>query len=201
MLEAFHEKLSELRRARGASQREIAKLIGVTPASLSAYEKGDKTPSLDVAVKIAQEYGVSLDWLCSTGESPTMTGDDFFRCITQICETFPLAEIETRRIPYHEYGLDEIEYAEYSAEEVATGVTPMLGEVSIRIRSEYLYRFAEPYEKYRNLYLSGDLDNEMFTMWKNKRFEEAKKCRIHTFEEVRQIKERKAGNKNSEPVT
>lgn len=52
-------KLVELR---GKLSRPIvAKQIGITPQMLGAIERGDRTPSLSLAKKIAEYYNVSID--------------------------------------------------------------------------------------------------------------------------------------------
>ena len=50
---AFGENLKKIRYDEGLTQREVADAIGVTPASLSAYEKGTQLPSITVATKTA----------------------------------------------------------------------------------------------------------------------------------------------------
>lgn len=62
-LEVFGRRLRQLRTEKGLSQKEMAKSIDITSASLSAYENGTKNPSLGVAISIAEKYHVSLDWL------------------------------------------------------------------------------------------------------------------------------------------
>lgn len=47
------------------SQRELAEKIGVTAASLSAYERGTQTPSIEAIAAIADVFDVKIDWLCS----------------------------------------------------------------------------------------------------------------------------------------
>ncbi|WNF36457.1 helix-turn-helix domain-containing protein [Bacillaceae bacterium IKA-2] len=42
---------------------EIALTIGITPQMLGAVERGDRTPSLHLAKKIADFYKVSIDEL------------------------------------------------------------------------------------------------------------------------------------------
>lgn len=58
------ERLSALRKEKGLTLRELAEQVGITAAALSNYEKGQKEPSLGYAKKLAQYYGVSLDYLC-----------------------------------------------------------------------------------------------------------------------------------------
>lgn len=67
-LNIFSKRLKEAREAMGYTQRTLANQVGITPASLSAYEKDGKNPSLNVAAEIAKACGVSLDWLCGIDE-------------------------------------------------------------------------------------------------------------------------------------
>jgi len=47
---------------RGSTPRRIvSEKIGITPQMLGAIERGDRTPSLKLAKKIADYYGVSVD--------------------------------------------------------------------------------------------------------------------------------------------
>lgn len=56
-------KLRTLRKKQGVKQSYIAKAIGVKEATISAYEKGTRKPSFDTLLKIANLYGVSIDYL------------------------------------------------------------------------------------------------------------------------------------------
>jgi transcriptional regulator with XRE-family HTH domain len=59
----FGARLLELRKSKGLSQTELGELIGVHKNVLGKYEREDVKPSIDVAVKIANYFGVSLDYL------------------------------------------------------------------------------------------------------------------------------------------
>ena len=63
-LSAFGQRVKLLRQENNLSQRDFAERIGVTASALSSYEKAQKNPSVNVAVNIAREFGVTLDWLC-----------------------------------------------------------------------------------------------------------------------------------------
>lgn len=83
--------LFELRRKKGVTQRQVAADIGVTPASISAFEKGTKTPQLETAIKLAEYYDVSLDNLCGIksarrNDDKPITKADVFRTLTTLCE-------------------------------------------------------------------------------------------------------------------
>ncbi len=52
--------LSATRRSKKMLQREAAKEIGIAWKYLSAIERGIKTPSLEVAIRIAELYEVEV---------------------------------------------------------------------------------------------------------------------------------------------
>lgn len=62
-------RLKELRNNLGLTQKEFAELINVSTVSISSYETGTKTPSLDMMINISQKCGVSIDWLCGLSEN------------------------------------------------------------------------------------------------------------------------------------
>ena len=57
----FCVNLEKIRKTNKLSQKELAEKVNVAAVTISAYEKGNKTPSLDVALRIADYFGVSLD--------------------------------------------------------------------------------------------------------------------------------------------
>ena len=61
---AFAERLRELRARLGLSQKSFAERVNISPTSLSAYETGAKSPTIQIAARIAGVCRVSLDWLC-----------------------------------------------------------------------------------------------------------------------------------------
>ncbi len=58
--------LTELRRARGWTQAELAEKINYSDKSVSKWERGDGLPDLKVMTQLAALYGVSLDMLVRT---------------------------------------------------------------------------------------------------------------------------------------
>jgi transcriptional regulator with XRE-family HTH domain len=59
----FGNKLSEIRRSKGITQKDAAAALGVSQALLSHYEKGIRECSLNFVVKAADYYSVSCDYL------------------------------------------------------------------------------------------------------------------------------------------
>ena len=60
--------LVTLREDKGVTQFDVAVGTGIQPESISAYERGRRTPTLAKLQKLADYYGVSLDVL--TGREP-----------------------------------------------------------------------------------------------------------------------------------
>lgn len=57
-------KLKELREQTGLSQYELAPLLNLGRATYANYEIGKTQPTIETLCKIADYFGVSLDYLC-----------------------------------------------------------------------------------------------------------------------------------------
>lgn len=55
--------LKSLRRAKNLSQKQLAREINLSQAAYSLYEHGTRKPSLEILIKLADYYNVSLDYL------------------------------------------------------------------------------------------------------------------------------------------
>lgn len=67
--------LSELRKAKGISQKEASAKLGISQALLSHYEKGIRECGLGFLVRAADFYGVSCDYLLGRTSSPSGLND------------------------------------------------------------------------------------------------------------------------------
>lgn len=57
------ERIVHLRKVRGLSQKQVAADLGISQALLSHYERGIRECGLDFAVKLADYYAVTCDYL------------------------------------------------------------------------------------------------------------------------------------------
>lgn len=64
------KRLKELRVARGMSQRELAELAGITQRAISSYESGERRPTGETLLRIAQIFGVSPEYLMGWSDDP-----------------------------------------------------------------------------------------------------------------------------------
>ncbi len=75
MINGLSEKLRSLRERYGYSQRQVAKIIGVSPSVISSYETGERTPSIDVLLSLANIYKCSTDYLLGKDNKTSVTID------------------------------------------------------------------------------------------------------------------------------
>ena len=54
-------KIEEIRKERGIKQEDFAKSMGVSRQTISSLENGRYNPSINLAFKIAQFFGLSIE--------------------------------------------------------------------------------------------------------------------------------------------
>ena len=65
------ERLKMLRSARGVLQKDIAALLGIDRTTYVKYEKGVSEPSIETLLKLADYFGVSVDFLLGREDEDT----------------------------------------------------------------------------------------------------------------------------------
>lgn len=63
MMEMLSKRLKECRKERGLSQIEIATFCDITEKTYQNYELMTREPKISILIRIADYYGVSLDYL------------------------------------------------------------------------------------------------------------------------------------------
>ncbi len=63
MIKLFCERLKELRTENGLSTTKLAEILKVTHATISRWENGKMTPTIDQLYNIALYFKVSSDYL------------------------------------------------------------------------------------------------------------------------------------------
>lgn len=63
MINGLGERLQEQRQLKNLSQKEVGNAINVSASIVSNYEKGERTPSLEVLMALARLYQCSTDYL------------------------------------------------------------------------------------------------------------------------------------------
>jgi transcriptional regulator with XRE-family HTH domain len=59
----FGDRLRKIRKQHGLTQRELADIMGLSTSTITKYEINERYPELDVLIKLADYFRVSLDYL------------------------------------------------------------------------------------------------------------------------------------------
>lgn len=169
-LTIFAKRLKEAREKCNIRQNALASKIGVTAQTISAYEKAEtdgkgKNPTLENAVAIANELGVSLDWLCGRdipeeAESKKTLGD-IARSLVFLEKSVADIYLDTStRMEKETTYNDDTGYPSW---EDVQRVYP-----SIVFTNEKLIRFLKEWEKIKKLHDTSVIDDELYNLWLDK---------------------------------
>lgn len=70
MSETVHNRIAMLRAERGISRRQLAEALGVHYQTVGYLERGEYSPSLYLALKIAEHFEVPVEVIFSTEHFP-----------------------------------------------------------------------------------------------------------------------------------
>lgn len=144
--EILSKRIKELRQEKNLTQRQLAEKANTTATSISAYEKGQKTPSIEVLCNIATVLETSVDWLCGNKVSkPICTYADIIKSLLSA-----LADIDFIIIDCDE----DFEY-KFGA----------MDGTFIDIRDNVIEQFLKDYRKIESVYNDGIINNDMFNSW------------------------------------
>ena len=65
------ERITSLRKQKNWSQEDLATHIEASRVMIGKYERGDNSPSIEVIVKLAKAFDVSVDYLLGEGQNAT----------------------------------------------------------------------------------------------------------------------------------
>ena len=66
----MENKLRTLRKSKGYTQIAVQMKTGIEQALLSKYENGDRVPPTETLIRLADFYGVSIDYILCRTENP-----------------------------------------------------------------------------------------------------------------------------------
>ncbi|WP_226001652.1 helix-turn-helix domain-containing protein [Paenibacillus sp. BJ-4] len=75
----YGTRIAELREHKGLKQEELAQSLGITRAALSHYEKNRRKPDFEILNKLADIFGVTIDYLVGRTSQPTAILDSDVR--------------------------------------------------------------------------------------------------------------------------
>lgn len=148
--EMLAERLKISRVSQKLTQRQLAEKVNITAATISAYEKATKNPSLEIISLIADELNVSIDWLCGN-ENGSAKPKTYSTVILNI----------VRALDYVCYSVETI------TEENLCGVDEFVVDkhADIRIYDAVLQKFLFDLQKMVKLLNDGTIDRDILNSW------------------------------------
>lgn len=187
-MKEFSERLRTIQKERDISQHTMAEMTGITATSISAYINDRKTPALDVAVKIAKTFGVSMDWLCG-GDTATKTiklntYEDLFKMLVAVADGsgigFAINAFDSKNYKSHAFFRSPAEEEAYfalmegqSSHSAAMRSPRSVKYAAVETIDPKTNDFVSGWKRVRALYLDGTIDREMYDAWLEKRFRDA----------------------------
>lgn len=155
-------RIKQLRKEMNLTQLKFSKIVGCTAATLSAYENGSKSPSLEIIKNIAENCNVSIDWLIGLSdkkesEPEIETYSDIFKLLFDIDEALKKRNLKLR-ISTEDTGYGgEISYLSFSESKYET------------VDSENNFNiFLSDWNKMKTMYDEEIIDKEVYELWKEK---------------------------------
>lgn len=68
----FGAHLKELRKSRGMTQKQLAHAISASERGIQQYELGERKPTYDMLIALADCFNISLDYLVGRSTDPTI---------------------------------------------------------------------------------------------------------------------------------
>ena len=85
------QKLQELRKRSGLTQREVCEIICVTPQTYSGYEKGKYEPTMETIVRLSMLYNVTTDYILCSWVDDSEAASSYF---DNICDNESLRQLK-----------------------------------------------------------------------------------------------------------
>lgn len=161
MSTTFSENIKEIRNKLKMNQADFSKLIGTNQSTLSAYENGDRFPPYETLLCIAQKCHVSLDWLFGLDsiQNKVFKPESMSDILNLL---FIIDENTNLSIYAHVEIVTDID--------IATDMPLSCERINYELGFDhYLFNnIIQEWEKMRNIYRDGVIDNEVYSLWKEK---------------------------------
>lgn len=86
-MNSFGQRLENLRESLGYTKKEVSLKLGFTANVYGSYERGERRPTLETLIKLADMFDTSLDYLIK-GNQTTCNNSQFEEKIMYILEKY-----------------------------------------------------------------------------------------------------------------
>lgn len=157
--ELLANRLKAAREKKNITIKELAEKCGVSVSAMNRYLSMVGTPTLDVAVTMAQTLGVSLDWLCGlnngAAQEAAFTTGRVMRLLSELLVN-----------PSVDHG-GEKEYAANFDTDPQYAGTMYIEQSKIPHSIDF-----QSWSKFIDLYRNGTIDADMYNAWVDKKARE-----------------------------
>lgn len=87
-MKGFKERLIELMRTSKYTQRELARMVGVTESAMSQYISGDREPKIGVVANLATALNTTTDYLLNGDTEDKKDFETVYRFVTRSSSEF-----------------------------------------------------------------------------------------------------------------
>lgn len=153
----FGVRLKEKREARGITQKALSEESGVNAANISSYEKGINKPSLEIACRLADALGVSLQSLVSDEYDINQKQKSVLTYSDIIVFFDTLIKCNTSNTDI-----------EFYIEELSDDLDECLSSIEIRFGDIVFCMFVKKWRELRELLEKKTIDVEIYDAWLEK---------------------------------
>ena len=154
----FSDRLRELVNIKAVTQRDFAEAVNISASTMSAYLKGQKKPSLDTLINIANVYDISIDWLCGLADEQqssrkVKTYSDVIKRLFEI-EQAGIEDLSVFFYGEHQPIFDGMQCGE---------ATPKSG--GVKTDDTFLCEFFKNWEDMKKLHDEKTIDDNLYQLW------------------------------------
>lgn len=114
----FGERLTELRENKDLSRQKVADDLGISRASLEYYEKGKRTPDIEILLKLADYFEVTCDYLIKGVSTENVSIHNKTGLSDKSIEVLTLLnQLKDKSVNYHKKVLNYLQSNENTVEE------------------------------------------------------------------------------------
>lgn len=142
----FAVRLKQIREEREMTQKAFSSYLDIKQQTLSGYEIGKISPSLEVAFDIAQKLNVSLDWLCGASEKRNVNQE--YKTCADVIEALYTIDLE------NDVKIDSLYFPDVDG-----------WKFCIRFSNEHFQSFFSDWKKMLDLYHSNTISKQLYDLW------------------------------------
>lgn len=162
--EIFSQRLAELRKEKNETQAEFSQRTGIRQQTISGYENGKMSPTLDAAIQIAKACDVSLDWLCGLSDTKRNKLTEYADVIMALVN---IGQATGGNLYLTEVEVDKFDYDDRWIEE----------QIALRIEDEKIQKFLKSWNDILPLVKSKTISGNLYSLWLK---DEMRKYKIKT---------------------